>query len=563
MAGLDHRDWHTFVLKIPGARGPAQVYCDGDHAMDLHQPITAAQRSKSDKDQNGRHGSIQQLVPETPGKEDYVFIESRHPNQVIDIDRFEISQEHMTTRRRSLPVLMDLDWELSGTQKVENTLTRFEHNPVLNKTDVPDPSGQNSGGSHVNVMRDEHGFHMFFTGVNEMSAAIGRTTLAIYHAFSRNGTDWKIVPRNPVLTPGESGTWDAGSLGQKVVRKEQGRFRMWYGGYVLRLQQGRAGYAESVDGIHWEKPNLGLIPFQGRTSNICYALEPGLNSNEYQLPVDIVRDEEAPPERRYVMFLHTQGPHGFIVDVATSPDGLKFVRAPHNARHYAFDDVPRNSTLHGAAVVFHEPDYWWAFVGHHEADNKGYRMRFTGWVVEPGETENISFGLWNSKRIHLEPDPRSWDNGNTHITSFLEVGNEWWVYYSCEGNIGQARVGRHRMYAVQLEPGVQTGIVTTIGLELPAGGWSQHQIAVNVSGLSAGSRVVAELLSGPEETPVDGFTLAEAAAIQEDGYDIPLVWNNQGTRLPDTGFPLRVRFELTRGKDTPQLHAVYIREHCS
>ena len=93
-------------------------------------------------------------------------------------------------------------------------------------------------------------------------------------------------------------------------------------------------YAESSDGIRWSKPDLGLVRFGGRQTNICFSLQPGLNSNEYELPVEVIRDEAAPPERRYLMFLHTQGPHGFIVDVATSPDGRRFVRAPHNARHY-------------------------------------------------------------------------------------------------------------------------------------------------------------------------------------------------------------------------------------
>ncbi len=86
--GLDHRDWRTWVLKIPGAAGPARVYCGGRYLMDLNQSITGAQRERAAQDPNGRHGSIQQLVPETPGKGDYVFLESRCPNPVIDIDRF-------------------------------------------------------------------------------------------------------------------------------------------------------------------------------------------------------------------------------------------------------------------------------------------------------------------------------------------------------------------------------------------------------------------------------------------------------------------------------------------
>ncbi|MCH2211750.1 MAG: hypothetical protein MK110_10635 [Fuerstiella sp.] len=563
IAGLDHRDWHTFVLKISNAEGPAQVYCDGQHVLDLQQPITAAQRKKNAANQNNRHGSIQQLVPETPGQKDYVFIESRHPGQIIDIDHFKISQEPMATRRRSLPVLLDLDWELNGTQKVEYTLTRFEDQPVLNEADVPDPSDRHSGASAVSVVRDEQGFHMYFMGVNEFSQDIGRTTFGIYRAFSRNGTDWKVDPKTPVLEPGEPGSWDAGCLGQMAVRKEHGRFRMWYGGYAFRLQQGRAGYAESPDGIHWKKPDLGVAQFAGRPGNICFSLQPGPNCNEYQLPLNIVRDEAAPSDRRYVLFLHTQGPHGFIVDVATSPDGLRFVRAPHNARHYAFDTTPRNSTLHGAAVVLHESDYWWAFVGHHEAEDRGYRMRFTGWVVEPEEKENISFGLWNSRRTHLAPNPQSWDRESVNIGSFLEVGNEWWIYYDCEGGVGLAKVGRHRMYGVQLNPETQTGEVTSIGLDPPREGWRPYQLVVNVSGLSKGGRLTAQLVSASDNQPIEGFTTAEAVPIEKDGYDIPLEWTTHRTHLPDLESPLRVRFELTRGLDTPRLHAIYLRKHAS
>jgi hypothetical protein len=77
--------------------------------------------------------------------------------------------------------------------------------------------------------------------------------------------------------------------------------------------------------------------------------------------------------------------------VATSPDGRRFTRAAHNAWHYAFDPVPRDTTLHGATVVLHEPKTWWAFVGHHKSEGKSYRMRFTGWAAEPGEQENVGF----------------------------------------------------------------------------------------------------------------------------------------------------------------------------
>src|SRR4051794_13599840 len=133
--------------------------------MDLRESIPDAQRERVRRDQSDRHGSIQQLVPDTPGRGEYVFIESCHPGQTIDIDQFEISQQPLTTRRTALPVLRDLDWELHGTRLVENTLTRFEGNPVLKSTEIPDASGKNSGGSFGRVLKGETGFHMYFCAV--------------------------------------------------------------------------------------------------------------------------------------------------------------------------------------------------------------------------------------------------------------------------------------------------------------------------------------------------------------------------------------------------------------
>ena len=52
-------------------------------------------------------------------------------------------------------------------------------------------------------------------------------------------------------------------------------FRMWYLGYPLTSEDGTkmanspgvACYAESKDGIHWDKPDLGLVAFNNSTHN--------------------------------------------------------------------------------------------------------------------------------------------------------------------------------------------------------------------------------------------------------------------------------------------------------
>ena len=94
-----------------------------------------------------------------------------------------------------------------------------------------------------------------------------------------------------------------------VIREEDGRLRLWYqlNDYVNR--QVANAYAESSDGIHWEKPDLGLVEWRGSTHNNLYFrfpadLAPG-NVNAMD-GYTMVRDDDAPPAERYAMvaFMH-------------------------------------------------------------------------------------------------------------------------------------------------------------------------------------------------------------------------------------------------------------------
>lgn len=86
-------------------------------------------------------------------------------------------------------------------------------------------------------------------------------------------------PENPVLKKGSKGSPDYGhAILYGTVIKERDKFRMWYlGMFEPELDNGQAPgnwrpmcYAESYDGINWEKPNLGLVEFNGnKNNNIC------------------------------------------------------------------------------------------------------------------------------------------------------------------------------------------------------------------------------------------------------------------------------------------------------
>ena len=120
-------------------------------------------------------------------------------------------------------------------------------------------------------------------------------------------------------------------------------------------------------------------------------------------------------------------------------------------------------------------------------------------------------------------------------------------------------MGRHRLYGLELEAGRQTGQITSLALRPPQRGWRRHQLTVNVSGLSGGGRLQAELLDGVRRVPLEGFTLAQSVPVEQDGYEVPLRWEPGGAQLPETPEPLRVRLRMTRGGGHTQLHGLYVR----
>lgn len=114
----------------------------------------------------------------------------------------------------------------------------------------------------------------------------------------------------PFLQAGDR-PWEA-HLDYMQVMYDGGRYRLWYeaspdqrtaeqmkiapiggGGYP-----GFTCYAESADGFHWERPNLGMYEFGGLTQNniIC---ESGILNPEGWHIYQVFKDPTAPPGERY------------------------------------------------------------------------------------------------------------------------------------------------------------------------------------------------------------------------------------------------------------------------
>jgi len=168
----------------------------------------------------------------------------------------------------------------------------------------------------------------------------------------------------PVLEdiPGRRACWAC------VLREPDGLYRMWYQsvanagahelakagvwgrgaefGYFLErhpeavreTQTSVISYAESDDGIHWRKPDLGLIEWQGSTANNIVldgvaAAKHYANTLTNMDTVSVVRDGDEPdPAKRYKMIchwetIHVHDNHPTLSDLGRSEEYLQRCRA--------------------------------------------------------------------------------------------------------------------------------------------------------------------------------------------------------------------------------------------
>jgi len=139
-------------------------------------------------------------------------------------------------------------------------------------------------------------------------------------------------PSNPVVPRGKPGTPDAFGVGfYGSVIREGGKFRMWYVAFdddtanKVASARWRAAYAESHDGLHWIKPNLGLVTYRGNRNNNLILTDPAPLGF---VNLKVLADPDDPnPERRYKISTHVYFRHntrlGSLAPFA-SADGLRW-----------------------------------------------------------------------------------------------------------------------------------------------------------------------------------------------------------------------------------------------
>lgn len=187
----------------------------------------------------------------------------------------------------------------------------------------------------------------------------------------------------PVLAADRPWEGERAQAWGSVIQEPDGLLRMWYFAFNTErradeLDRGGYAYAESRDGTHWEKPNLGVVEFRGsKENNLFYSCAPdgknlvdeelarrglglpALDENGDEIGVlnnldglTVVRDDDEPdPQKRYKLIAnmqdhrmwapyykdrypqvtdeqvqHARTVFGQYMD--TSPDGIHWARRP-------------------------------------------------------------------------------------------------------------------------------------------------------------------------------------------------------------------------------------------
>ena len=206
--------------------------------------------------------------------------------------------------------------------------------------------------------------------------------------------------------------WEKLGIGgyNTVIREGERHFRLWYGAQMKSggPQEGavRLCYAESEDGVSWQKPEMHLVPFQGSTANNIVA---PLDERQSMQGATVYIDERAPADSRYRLWSKYY-PRDDEIEAGVLP-GLWAMHSPDGI-HWTYDEGQPNppNQMCDTQNVFFWDDSLDLYVGYtrvHETQRRdeaaemklGKRYRSVGRITSP------DFKTWSQPTlIVLEGD---------------------------------------------------------------------------------------------------------------------------------------------------------------
>ena len=139
----------------------------------------------------------------------------------------------------------------------------------------------------------------------------------------------RIDPR-PLVAP--EYPWESRINVYSTLFEDDGRFRLYYECHLVAERdqpddlKAMLAYAESSDGVTWDKPTIGRADFKGSTeNNLVYGLDLARGRGAHGATV--FKDPSAPPDERYKLVHMARETGRLGVFAAVSPDGLQLERS--------------------------------------------------------------------------------------------------------------------------------------------------------------------------------------------------------------------------------------------
>jgi hypothetical protein len=405
---------------------------------------------------------------------------------------------------------------------------------------------------------------------------------------------------NPILvkdTPLEEAGKGPQSYGTLLFDKQDNLYKLWYTIFDLNAYKNKLPYsynicyAESNDGLHWQKPDLGLFTNRGKINAHNNAISLG---REKTCGIDVEFNPYAHTADKKFIAVHNDSGGVFV---SYSADGKKF--------DCSFDKpaVWYHSDTHNNFIYDEVRDRWLMYVRPRAYAGNGLKhvgrrrvavkqsKDLINWTPEetilvPGEDDpdyfygmtvfrrgDLFFGqlqlyetihhhlyqelVWSGDGINWHRLPsnaqkillnvgaeNSWDAGMVILFEKpLLVGDEMRFYYAGtnlphnvfgESAIGLATTKRDRLFGVTSLPDTSGRLLTRpfkVNGDLFINAQAQGEIRV-------------EIRSAVRDEPLEGWTAEECIPFQGDKLDYPVRWGNK--KLSDLqGKTIRLRFQLS------------------
>jgi hypothetical protein len=209
------------------------------------------------------------------------------------------------------------------------------------------------GGPYVGIgQMSHHGSHRILPG---RPLAIGQTRqLAFMDDLMDDWWDCRRTVHQPVKHPANpllkvAKPWEGyGPMGGTILKDPAtGRFRLWsFIEYFGTKRPSYGIYYESSDGLHWERPDLGLVDWDGNTANNLFYGGQGYGMGAISVilsPADrAARGRFAMMYGRNRIGTKLTEPHTMEQRIAYSDDGLRWRDQPENPAFRARSDAWNN-----------------------------------------------------------------------------------------------------------------------------------------------------------------------------------------------------------------------------